>query len=295
MSTKDTLVAEASVTDAARTDLPAPSVAATGHGGRRGRSRWVVLAAQIGLVVLVGGLWEVLARADVLPVIYVSRPFAIVKALWDGLVHGAMLHALWLTLLETVTGFVIASTLGVLVGVAIYEVPILERVLRPFVTAFNNLPRLALTPLFVLWLGVGFESHVALVVTMVFFVVLLNTYAGFQSTDRDYLLLAKVLGTSRWKLFRDFIFPAATPTIFVGLQLGLTYSFMGAVIGEIITGGTGLGALISQYSATYNSAAVFALLLLMALVATALSALIRRLETFLLRWRVVEQRGLAKS
>lgn len=294
MTIRDTLTDEARVDDAVKPDVSVerPSGA---DSPTFWQSRWTVLGAQIALVLVVGGAWELLSRLSVLPVIYVSEPSAILVALYQGLAGGPMLGALGLTLLETITGFVIASILGVLVGVAIYEIPFLEKILRPFITALNNLPRLALTPLFVLSLGVGFVSHVSLVVTMVFFVVLLNTYAGFQTTDRDYLLLAKVLGTSRWKLFRDFIFPAATPTIFVGLQLGLTYSFMGAVIGEIITGGTGLGALVSTYSATYNSAAVFALLLLMALVATAMSIAVRSVEMSLLRWRKFEQRGLTKS
>jgi NitT/TauT family transport system permease protein len=157
------------------------------------------------------------------------------------------------------------------------------------------MPRLALTSLFVLWLGVGSKSHIVLVVTMVFFVVLLNTYAGFSSCDRDHLLLAKVLGASRWKLFTSFLFPSAIPAIFVGLQLGLTYSFMGAVIGEIITGGSGLGALIATYAATYDSAKVFADLLLMAIVATVLSGLIKAAESRLLGWRKHELRGLVKN
>jgi NitT/TauT family transport system permease protein len=147
----------------------------------------------------------------------------------------------------------------------------------------------------VLWLGVGTWAHVALIVTMVFFVVLLNTYSGFASCDRDYLLLAKVLGASRRKLFGSFLFPQAIPAIFVGLQLGLTYSFMGAVIGEIITGGSGLGALISTYASTYDSAGIFADLLVIAIVATALSALIKVIESRLLGWRRHELRGLVKN
>lgn len=263
--------------------------------GNRGRSIVRFTLIQIGVAVGVSVIWEVLSDLGAIPVLYVSRPTAILEALWTGLAGGTMLPALGVSLGETVIGFVIASVLGIVAGVVLYEVPSLERIVRPFLTALNNLPRLALTPLFVVWLGVGFVSHIALIVTMVFFVVLLNTFAGFQGTDRDYLLLAKVLGTSRWKLFTTFMFPAATPAIFVGLQLGLTYSFMGAVIGEIITGGIGLGALVSTYSASYNSAAVFALLLLMALVATALSSAMRVLETSLLRWRVLERRGLTKS
>jgi NitT/TauT family transport system permease protein len=254
-----------------------------------------VLSLQLAVVVVLAGLWQLLATRGTLPDIYVSRPTRIVAATYDGFANGTLTSALGDTLEETVIGFFLASALGILGGMALYEFPLLERVSRPFLTAANNMPRLALASLFVLWLGVGTWAHVALIVTMVFFVVLLNTYSGFASCDRDYLLLAKVLGASRRKLFGSFLFPQAIPAIFVGLQLGLTYSFMGAVIGEIITGGSGLGALISTYASTYDSAGIFADLLVIAIVATALSALIKVIESRLLGWRRHELRGLVKN
>jgi len=257
--------------------------------------RLKVASLQLAVVVIVAAAWQVLAIRGTLPDIYLSRPTRIVAAMYDGFSNGTLTSALGDTLYETVVGFALASVLGILGGMALYELPLLERVSRPFITAANNMPRLALASLFVLWAGVGAESHIALIVTMVFFVVLLNTYAGFSSVDRDYLVLAKVLGASRAKLFLRFLFPSAVPAIFVGLQLGLTYSFMGAVIGEIITGGSGLGALISTYASTYDSAGIFADLLLMAIIATALSTLIKVIESRLLGWRRHELRGLVKS
>ncbi len=262
---------------------------------RRGPGRVKVLSLQLLVVVVLAGLWQLLSVRGTLPGIYVSRPTSIVVALYHGFADGSLTAALGVTMYETVAGFAIATVAGILGGMALYESPLLERVSRPFLTAANNMPRLALTSLFVLWLGVGSSAHIVLVVTMVFFVVLLNTYSGFSSCDRDYLLLAKVLGASRWKLFASFLFPAAVPAIFVGLQLGLTYSFMGAVIGEIITGGSGLGALIATYAATYDSAKVFADLLLIGIVATALSGLIKVVESRLLGWRRHELRGLVKN
>jgi NitT/TauT family transport system permease protein len=258
----------------------------------RARGRWLVLSLQLLVVVVLAGLWQLLAVAGSLPDIYLSRPTRIAVAFYDGFADGSLASALGVTMYETVIGFGIAAVLGVLGGMALYQLPLLERVSRPFLTAANNMPRLALTSLFVLWLGVGSWSHIVLVVTMVFFVVLLNTYTGFSSCDRDYLLLAKVLGASRRKLFTSFLFPSAVPEIFVGLQLGLTYSFMGAVIGEIITGGSGLGALIATYASTYDSAGIFADLVLMAIVATVLSVLIKFIESRLLAWRKHELRGL---
>lgn len=259
------------------------------------RSHWLgrfgIFGAQLLIVVVIAGVWEWLARAGHLSDPFFSRPSRIVPALWHGLVSGGLRSSLYVTLQETIVGFLIASAAGFLIGLLFYQVPLLERIWRPFVNAANNMPRLALTPLFVLWFGIGTEAHIALVVTMVFFVVLLNTLAGLRTASRDQLLLARVLGASRTKLYLRFLLPSAVPSIFVGLQLGLTYSFMGAVIGEIITGGQGLGAQIAVYSSTYDSADVFADLLLMAIVATLLSGVIDLLEARLLRWRRYELRA----
>lgn len=259
----------------------------------RPRSRWWgragVLAIQLAIVAIVLIAWEWQARAGNLSDAFFSRPSRIFPALWRGLfTTGELRPALKETMYETIVGFLIACAAGFAVGVLFFQYPLWERVWRPFVNAANNMPRLALTPLFVLWLGVGREAHIALVITMVFFVMLLNTLAGLNTASRDQLLLARVLGASHRKRYLRFLLPSAVPSLFVGLQLGLSFAFMGAVIGEIITGGSGLGASIATFSATYQSEKVFADLFLIAIVATLLSFLIKSLERRLLRWRAYE-------
>lgn len=292
---KRSLVTQGANLSGAADAAPPPDADAAPPASNNRRARWRarlgVLGLQLLIVVVIAGLWEWLARAGHLSDPFFSRPSRIVPALWHGLANGDLRTALYVTLQETLVGFLIASAAGFLVGLAFYQIPLLERVWRPFVNAANNMPRLALTPLFVLWFGIGMEAHIVLVITMVFFVVLLNTLAGLRTASRDQLLLARVLGASRTKLYLRFLLPSAVPSIFAGLQLGLTYSFMGAVIGEIITGGQGLGAQIAVYSSTYDSANVFADLLLMAIVATLLSGVINLLEARLLRWRRYELRA----
>lgn len=285
--------------EAADRETPTADRPADASGARtrrslpRRRSPWpgrlAVLAIQAAIVAIVLLVWEWQARAGNLSDAFFSRPSRIFPALWDGLfTTGELRPALQETLYETVVGFVIASVAGFVVGVLFFQCPFLERIWRPFVDAANNMPRLALSPLFVLWLGIGRSAHIALVITMVFFVMLLNTMAGLNTVSRDQMLLARVLGASHRKRYLRFLLPSAVPSLFVGLQLGLSYSFMGAVIGEIISGGSGLGASIATYSATYQSEKVFADLFLIAIVATLLSIFIKGLERRLLRWRSYE-------
>lgn len=258
----------------------------------RVRRRALSLSLQLTTIVLLAVVWQIMADKDWVNPLFTSKPTAIVSALYNGFADGSFWSPLFTTLEETLAGFGISVVLGVSFALVSYWVPLLHEATSGLVTAANNLPRLALAPLFVLWFGIGSESRIVLVVSLSFFVVLINTYAGLQNADRDHLLLARVLGAGRWKTFVTFILPAATTTIFAGLRLALAFAFVGAVIGEIIMGGTGLGADLVIFQDAYRTADVMALLAVMAIVATAMTALVDVIERRLLRWREYEFRSL---
>jgi NitT/TauT family transport system permease protein len=258
----------------------------------RARRRGLSLALQLATIVVLAVVWQVMADAGWINSLFTSKPTAIVSAFYNGFADGSFWSPLLTTLEETLAGFAISVVLGVSMALVSYWVPLFHEATSGLVTAANNLPRLALAPLFVLWFGIGSESRIVLVVSLAFFVVLINTYAGLQNADRDHLLLARVLGAGRWKTFVTFTLPAATTTIFAGLRLALAFAFVGAVIGEIIMGGTGLGAQLVIFQDAYRTADVMALLAVMAIVATAMTALVDLLERRLLRWRAHEFRSL---
>jgi NitT/TauT family transport system permease protein len=268
---------------------------ARGAASKSRAQRPLVFVLTYQLVVLAAVLlaWEASVDAGFVKELYVSKPSAIFAALVADILQGDIFLQVGVTVYETLTGFIISAVLGILAGIGLYRAPTAYRVLSPFITGINNLPRLALAPLFVLWFGLDTASRVALIISLVFFVVLLNTLAGLQSASRDHLLLAKTLGATPRQLFVKFVLPAAVPTIFAGLQLGLTYSFLTAVVGEMLTGSMGLGAQLQIMLTTYRTEQFFAALVLLAIVATALSASMRLVERRLLRWRIYEMRGLS--
>lgn len=255
-------------------------------------TRWVL---RLLLLVALVGAWQLVADEQWVNPLFISRPSDIALAFWDGLAKSTLLSPLWTSLLETVAGFVIAAAAGVLAGLVLSVVPVLQDTVWPFVVAANSLPRLALVPLFVVWFGIGSPARVVLIVTVVFFIVLVNTIAGLRGCSRDHLVLARTLGAGPVRTLRVFMLPSAAPTIFAGLQLGLTYSFLGAVVAEMISGGTGLGAQLATFSSNYNTAGMFADLLLMGIVAALLSGLMTLLERWVLAWRQFEYRGLDEN
>jgi NitT/TauT family transport system permease protein len=255
--------------------------------------RTAVITLQILVLVLVLGSWQLVSDLDIGNPLFTSAPTKIAKALWTGLTHGDTLVNLGTTLFETIVGFVVSVVIGTVFGVLFYGVPFLQEVFRPYVAALNSLPRLALTPLFILWFGIGSGGRIALIITITSFIVLVNTLAGLQNASRDHLLLARTVGAGPVQTFTKFMLPSAAPAIFAGLQLGLTFSFLGAVIAELISGGSGLGAEISSDQSNFDTAGMFADLFLIGVVAAVLAGLMRLAERYLMAWREVDLRGFS--
>lgn len=262
---------------------------------RRQRNRRItVLCLQLLLVIVILGGWELSARNAWMNPVFTSKPSDVWTALFAE-IDGNMLPALGVTLYETLVGFAIASAVGFIVGCLMYEFNIFDRVIQPFLTAVNSMPRIALAPLFILWFGLGSTSRVVLVISLVIFIVINSTHAGLRQGDRDYLTLAQQLGAKGPRRFFMFVLPAAVPTLFSGLQLGLVYAFLGAVAGEMIGGSGGLGAELSTSLATFRTSAFMADLLVLVIVTVAFSALMKLIERRLLRWQVHELRGFGPS
>jgi NitT/TauT family transport system permease protein len=276
-----------------------PSTSTTPPARRRKRRitgrRIAVVALQLAILVVVLGSWQLSAKFGWGNPLFTSAPAKIAAALWNGLTQGATLSNLGITMYETLIGFVASVVIGTVFGVLFFAVPFLQEVFRPYIAALNSLPRLALTPLFILWFGIGSGGRIALIITITAFIVLVNTLAGLQNASRDHLLLARTVGAGQVQTFTKFMLPSAAPAIFAGLQLGLTFSFLGAVIAELISGGSGLGAEISSDQSNFDTAGMFADLFLIGVVAAVLAGLMRLAERYLMSWREVDLRGATSA
>ena len=261
---------------------------------RRAResNSWPVRLLQLGVLILIFGGWQLAATLNWISPAFTSSPSRFFPAFWHGMTSNTLPPLMGTTLFETFVGFAVGSALGIVMGILMAEFKVLNLALRPFMTGFNALPRIALAPLFVLWFGLGSMSRIVLIVSLGFFIVTFNTYAGMQSCDRDRLLLAKVLGATRWERFTKFVLPSAVPSIFTGLQLNLSYAFLGAVVGEMLSGSQGLGGYLALQMGSFDIDAFFGALVLLVIVALVCSMGMRLIESRLLRWRAIELRGV---
>ena len=248
------------------------------------RRRRIVLAGRVALPAAFLVVWQVAADRGTVDPFFVSKPTEILDYLQTALTDESTWRNFGVTVQETLTGFSIAAVLGIATGLLFTRAPILHDITRPYLTALNSLPRIALAPLFTLWFGLGQASKVALVVSLCFFIVLAATMGAIANVDRDLVRLARSLGFSPSSVYAKVMLRWAVPGIFAGLELALVYAFLGAVAAEMIASQRGVGQQIQYLSGTLDTAGVLGTIFLLAVVTTtltfAMDVLRRRLSRY---------------
>lgn len=255
--------------------------AAVRSAGGRPASIFAARAAFLAVILLA---WQGAVDSGLANAAFISTPASVAKSLWHLFRDGEIFPDLGTTVLEIAIAFALSVVFGIASAVVLDRNDWLNRIVSPFLTAFNSMPRIALGPLFVLWFGIGIASKVVLAFSLGYFIMLLSTLGGLKNVDRDLLLMSRLFGASELRLFRHVRFPWALPGIFAGLKLTLIYCSAGAVIGEMIAAKSGLGVLLQSFSGRFDVAGVLALILIVALLVMALTSVMDLVERRLLEW-----------
>jgi len=241
---------------------------ARASGRRRpdwGRSLWVNLfrAAVIGGFFL---LWEIASGRWIEPFL-ISSPIRIFAALIAHIQSGTLTEHAWVTFKEIGIGFPLGALAGIAVGYFFGRSRTLAEVFEPIIIALYGVPRTALAPLFIVWLGIGIWSKVGVVFLLTFFLNFFNTYAGMKQMDQEYIDLARLMGARGWKLTFRVILPAVSPYILTGVKTSIPFSVIGAIVGEFIAATEGIGFFIRLSAGVFKTADVFVgIIVLMGLV-----------------------------
>lgn len=218
------------------------TIAAPGGGSRPGLLSLRSIVLPIGLAALALAAWQAAVVIGKIPPVILPSPvstLAYIAERWPIL----LTHAVPTTL-ESALGFLLATVLGVALAIVITYSAVAREALYPNLVFFQLIPKIALAPLFIIWLGVGTQSRVAFSIFIAFFPVVIATTAGFLSVDRSMLRLCRSLTATEWQVFTHVRFPAALPYIFSGMKVAITLAIIGVIIGEFITAQAGLGYLI---------------------------------------------------
>jgi NitT/TauT family transport system permease protein len=235
-------------------------------------------------LLLILATWQGAVAVGIADAAFVSTPVGVAQSLWLLLKGGEVVPHLVTTIVEIVIAFVLSVVFGIASAVVLDRNDWFYRIISPFLTALNSMPRIALGPLFILWFGIGIASKVVLAFSLGYFIMLLSTLGGLKNVDRDLLLMSRLFGASEFRLFSHVRLPWALPSIFAGLKLTLIYCSAGAVIGEMIAARSGLGLLVQTFSGRFDVAGVMALILIVAFMVMTLTSLMDLTERRLLEW-----------
>lgn len=256
---------------------------------RRRRSAAAVWVIRVSVLAAVLAIWQALVSVHALDEVLVSKPSEIAKYIYHTVPTEAFWQDVWATFSAALIGLALGSVLGMGVAVLLYETPTVQRAMAPYVALLNGLPRPALAPLFLVWFGLGVLSKVSVVVTIVFFVLLVNTTSGLAAVDADHLHLARTLGMNRWQRLVHIQLQSAMPSIIAGLRLGAVYAVLGVVVSEMVASTSGLGLRLVLETNRFDIAGTFGVLLVLAVLATLLDFGVSVLERFIARRRNAER------
>lgn len=251
--------------------------------------RYTIIGLRLAVLFVVLGGWEIAARMKWIDPFFYSQPSLIWAQIVEWVNEGTSQGPLWqqvlVTLEETVLGFLIGAVGGVVCGILLGRNKLLSDVFSLYIQIANSIPRVVLGSVFVIALGLGMASKVALAVVMVFFVVFSNAFQGVREADKYMIANAQILGASARQLTTAIVIPAATSWILASLRVSFGFALVGAVVGEFLGAKEGIGLLISTAQGAFNASGVFAAMIVLAVVALAADLLLSLLEKRLLKWR----------
>jgi NitT/TauT family transport system permease protein len=223
-------------------------------------------------------LWQVACALSHIPQVILPAPSAIAEVLWR--ILPTLLREAVPTTLDTLMSFSVATVLGVALAIAVTHSPLLRDTLYPNLVLFQLIPKIALAPLFVVWLGINSTSHVAFSAFISFFPIVIAAALGFASADALTLRLCRSLTASDWQSFLLVRFPFALPAIFSGMKIAMTMAIIGVIIGEFISAKAGLGFYILYASSRMDTAAIFAALFVLCMIGAALFGAVALAELY---------------
>lgn len=239
----------------------------------------------LAIIIAILAAWEIAPRLGLVSPIILPSFTAVVGALISLMQQDFFLRHFSVTLTEIVVGFVLGTSIGLVLGIALAVWPTAKRIAYPFVVGFQAIPKIVFAPLFIAWFGFGMSSKVVMAVVISFFPVLINTMVGLESVPEEARKLMRSIKATPLQTFRKVSLPHALPVIFAGVKAALTFAVIGAIVGEFVGASEGLGYLVELYKNQLRIDRVFAVIVILAAIGAGGYFLLEWLDRKLIFWR----------
>lgn len=249
------------------------------------RHRAMIATTRILIFVFLVLLWEVAARLEWVDSFITSSPSRVLTTIYDMAKNGSLWLHTGITVWETTLGFTIGTLGGSIIAILLWWSKTLSKILDPYIVVLNSIPKVALGPLFIIWLGNGMTAIVSMALAIAIIVTIMMVYSGFQNVDANYLKLMQTFGATKWQTFRKVILPASVPTIVSALKVNVGMSLIGTIMGEFLVSKAGLGFLIVYGGQVFKMNLIITGVVVLCVVSVVLYYLVSFLESRLLRWQ----------
>jgi NitT/TauT family transport system permease protein len=208
------------------------------------RKKILINLSRIGLLIIILCVWEICAQTKSIDPFITSSPSRVIKTICELYEGGNLFYHIGITLMETLIGFFTAVILGYAIAVLLWASDTLRKILEPYIVVLNALPKIALGPLIIIWIGTGYTAIIFMTIIVAIIVCIMNTLAGFCEVDKTMLTLMRAMGASKTATLKKLIIPASLPTLINTLKVAVGLSWIGSIMGEYIVSRAGLGYLI---------------------------------------------------
>ncbi len=240
---------------------------------------------QIGILVSFVIIWEVCASLNIIDAFIFSQPSRMLKSAFEMVISGSIFKHIGITVFETVVGFVVGTILGTLAAMLLWWNNFINRVCEPYLVIFNSLPKTALAPIIIVWLGNNMSSIIMTALLTSVIVTILNVLAGFMEVDKSKIKLVYAFGGTKKQVLTKVVLPASVPSIINALKINVGLSFVGVIVGEFLVAKAGLGYLIVYGSQIFKLDWVMLSVVILGILSAVLYKLIVALEKKIIKWR----------
>jgi NitT/TauT family transport system permease protein len=248
------------------------------------------IAIQLALILCLLALWEIAVRTGTISGFLFGSPSGIARNFWLRLADFSLFYDVWITVYESLLGFVIGTAAGSFLGLALWYSRFVARTVEPLIVAFNSVPKIAFAPIVILWFGTGLSSKVALAISLTAIVALIAAYQAAKEADPDLLSLLLTLGAGKNQIFCKVVIPSALPGIIATFRINIGFGLVGAVVGEFISSQRGLGHMVFSASSFYDLDTVWLGLFVLMAIGFVFYFVIDIVEHHVLPWKLDQQR-----
>ena len=250
---------------------------------KKKRNKLFIFIFQILIFMIFIFLWQILASFNIINTFIFSSPKKVLETIISLYNQSNLFSNIWVTLYETLISFSIAAILGIGIATILWWNKKIHKIIEPYLTILNSLPKVALGPIIIIWFGAGIKSIIFMALLISLILTIINVYAGFESTNKNKIKLMKSLGANKYQIYTKLIFPSNIKTIISILKINISMSLIGVIMGEFLVSKKGIGYLILYGSQVFNLSLVISGIFILCILATLMYHLITLLEKKIVR------------